>query len=79
MFLHKTMSFRRAFPMVAGLTTLCTLGLALGGCSHLPWSGHGSASAPGAAMTSAPASAANTTTASAVSYTHLTLPTIYSV
>jgi hypothetical protein len=66
MFLHKTMSFRRAFPMAAGPTPLLALGLLLGGCSHLPWIGHRGASAPPSpAMTSAPAAASESAAAGA--------------
>ena len=44
MFLYQTTSLRRAFPRVAGLNLLLTLGLALGGCSHFRQ--HDNVSAP---------------------------------
>ena len=52
MFLYLTTSCRRAFPQVAGLTFLLTLGLTLGGCSSL-WH-HDGASAPEAPKAAAP-------------------------
>ena len=64
MFPYKTMSSSRTFPMAAGLTTLLTLGLALGGCSHTRgWFGHGDEAPPPAPMTTVPESAMQATAA----------------
>ena len=46
MFLYQTISFRRAFPLVAGLSALLALGSTLSGCSTMhSWFGHDKASA----------------------------------
>ena len=46
MFLYQTISCRRAFPQVAGLTLLLALGVASSGCSSWPWHHHDSDTAP---------------------------------
>ena len=63
MFLYQTISCRRAFPQVAGLTLLLALGLASSGCSSWPWHHHDSDAAPEAPKAAAPASAGSSVAA----------------
>ena len=63
MFLYQTMSCRPASLKAAGRIALLVLGLALGGCSHIPWVGHHGATAPAAPMTAASSAAADTSSA----------------
>ena len=52
MFRYQKMSFRRAFPAIAGQTLLLLLVLPLAACSHVrPWFGHSEAPPPAAPMT----------------------------
>ncbi len=55
MFLYQTISCHRAFPQVARLTLLCSLGLALGGCSL--WPHHEASAVPETPKTLASANA----------------------